>query len=269
MLAYLKILRPSVVALALFAVVVGAVLTGFYDIFLIAIAAVVAALVCGGGNVINDIFDYDIDKVNRPKRALPSGKISLKAAKIYAAALLIVAVALSALFLNIYQLVLALVNVGVAFVYSWRLKAMPLIGNLCPSWLGASSFLFGALAVGVNAVVMILFSMAFLANTGRELAKAIEDIPGDKKAGYRTLPIVLGKNFSAGVAIIFVVFGVLLSPLPWLFGLLTINYLYAVFVADVVFAVACWTMIMNAKKGQMIMKLAMFIAILACLVGLL
>ncbi|MEM7824084.1 MAG: UbiA family prenyltransferase [Candidatus Aenigmatarchaeota archaeon] len=269
MLAYLKILRPSVVLLAIFAVVVGAVLSGFLEIFSIAVAVVVVALVCGGGNIINDIFDYEIDKVNRPQRLLPSGKISLKSAKIYAALLLVASIAFALVFLNKAQLVLVLFNIGIAFLYSWRLKALPLLGNLCPSWLAASSFLFGALFVGIGPTIILLFLMAFFANIGREIVKAIEDMPGDKRAGYRTLPLVVGKNFSTGLAIIFVVFAVLLSPLPWLFGLLSIYYLYTVFIADLIFAAACWRAIMDARKGQMLMKVAMFVAILAFLSGLL
>ncbi len=269
MLAYLKILRPSVVALAVFAVVVGAALSGFWTAFPIAIAAIVAALVCGGGNVINDIFDYEIDRVNRPKRPIPSGKVPLKVAKIYAVLLLIVAVVLSVAFLNTMQICLALINIGVALVYSWRLKALPLIGNFCPSWLAASSFFFGALFIGIGPTILLLFMMAFFANTGREITKAIEDMPGDKKAGYKTLPLVLSRNSAAGLAILFVAFAVLLSPLPWLASLLSMTYIYVVLVADLLFAFACWILIMNAKKGQIIMKLAMFVSILAFLSGLL
>lgn len=268
MLAYLKILRPSVVALAVFAVIVGSVLSGFWDYQLIGVAAIVAMLVCGGGNVLNDIFDYKIDKINKPKRPLSSGKIKMNQAKIYAASLLAAAFLLAALYLNTWQLALTLVNMTVAFVYSWRLKKLPLIGNLFPSWLAASSFLFGSLFVGIGATILLLFMMAFFANTGREIAKAIEDMPGDKKAGYKTLPLVLGKNFAAGVAILFVVFAVLLSPLPWALGLLSNNYFYLIFIANVAFVVACWFTIVNARKGQLIMKAAMLLAILAFLSAL-
>lgn len=36
--------------------------------------------------------------------------------------------------------------------------------------------------------------MAFLLNLIRELAKDVEDMEGDSKAGMRTLPIVIGKD---------------------------------------------------------------------------
>lgn len=268
MLAYLKILRPSVVALFVLGTVVGAVVAGFWSLPMIALAVAVVALASGSGNVINDIYDYEIDKVNRPKRPLPSGKISIKAAKIYATILLASAIVLAVLFLNQAQLMLAVFNGVLAFAYPWRLKAMPLVGNLCVSWVAASAFLFGALFAGINTTVLLLFSMAFLANTGREIAKTIEDVPGDKKAGLRTLPIVLGKKFSAAVSIFFVVFAVMLTPLPWLMGLSSINYLYAVLVADIIFALSCWTMLLNVRKGQTLMKIAMFVGIISFVLGL-
>lgn len=268
MFAALEILRPSVLALAAIAVLTGSLVAGYWQPVPMVMAALVAMLIAGGGNVINDIFDYEIDKVNRPKRPLPSGRMPVKNAKIYTVALLVLSIVLALLFLNIWQVALALFNILVAFVYSWRLKKAPLVGNFCPSWLAASGFLFGALFTGIGATVVLLFMMAFFANTGRELAKAIEDVPGDRKAGYRTLPIVFGKNFAAGIAIVFVLFAVLLSPLPWALGLLSTKYLYVVFVADLLFAVACYLLLMNARKGQMIMKIAMFVSIVAFLSGL-
>jgi geranylgeranylglycerol-phosphate geranylgeranyltransferase len=268
-LAYLKILRPSVVALFVLGVVVGAIIEGFWSLPMIAIAVAVVALASAGGNIVNDIFDYEIDKVNRPKRPLPSGRISMKAAKAYAIILLAASVVLAVVFLNPLQLLLAVFNGLLAFVYPWRLKGMPLLGNLCVSWVAASAILFGALFVGIGPTALLLFLMAFFANTGREIVKTIEDVPGDKKAGYKTLPIALGKNFSAAVAILFVVFAVLLTPLPWALGLLDMKYLYVVFVSDIVFAVSCYVLLMNPSRAQLLMKIAMFIGVLSFIFGVL
>lgn len=46
----------------------------------------------GGGIVFNDIFDLDLDKIERPERVIPSGKISLKNAIIFGISLLIIGV---------------------------------------------------------------------------------------------------------------------------------------------------------------------------------
>ena len=96
--------------------------------------------------VINDYYDYEIDKINRPKRPLPSGKISKKNALIYAVILFTIA-NIIALYLNFYMLGLALFNTFIAFVYSWKLKKRLLMGNVLVSWLVASTFFFGSLGI--------------------------------------------------------------------------------------------------------------------------
>ena len=52
-------------------------------------------LLSAGGYVINDIYDYDIDKINMPHRALPSGDISIKQAKAYSLILFITGVSVA------------------------------------------------------------------------------------------------------------------------------------------------------------------------------
>ena len=40
-------------------------------------------LVAAGGNVVNDIYDIEVDKINRPHRALPSGRMTVRQAWVY------------------------------------------------------------------------------------------------------------------------------------------------------------------------------------------
>lgn len=268
MLAYVKILRPSVFLLGMLGVLVGALLAGVSSIETIALGILITFLVTGGGNVINDYFDYDIDKVNQPKRPIPSGKISLGAAKIYAIVLFALAALLSTT-LNVYAMSLVLFNIMIAFVYSWKLKAKPLIGNLSDSWLAASTFVLGGLlSGGLNLAILSIFLMAFAGNTTREIVKAVEDIKGDRKAGYKTLPIVIGAHFSKFVALSFLIIAILLSFIPYGLGIFGINYLYAIFIADLVFSAAGFMMMTNPTKSQKMMKIGMFLTIAAFLVGI-
>lgn len=264
--AYLEILRPSVLALAVFAVIVGALVVGFYDPFQIFIAILVVFMISGAGNATNDYYDYKIDKINKPKRPIPSGRIKRKNVAIYAGSLYIIANLLAIIFLNIYMIALAIFNTIITFLYAGWIKRNPL-GHFIDSWLAASTFIFGALLIRINAIAILLFVLAYCANLGREIAKAIEDVKGDKKFGAKTLAVVAGKHFSTWIAIIFVFFAILISPLPYLFGLLNIYYLVLVIIADLVFAYSCFVLVMNPSKSQKIMKLAMFIAIIAFLIG--
>jgi 4-hydroxybenzoate polyprenyltransferase len=58
---------------------------------------VASMAIYGAGIALNDVFDYEIDRVERPKRPLPSGAVSTQFARILGATLLVVGLALSCL----------------------------------------------------------------------------------------------------------------------------------------------------------------------------
>jgi geranylgeranylglycerol-phosphate geranylgeranyltransferase len=267
MLSYLKILRPSIVFLSAFAVLVGSLIVGYYQPFQILIAVLVVFLVSGAGNVTNDYYDYEIDRINKPNRVLPAGKMKRRNAAIYAATLYILAIILTLFFLNHYMILLVFLNTIITLFYAWKIKRTP-FGHFVVSWLTSSAFLFGALFVNLNATILFLFSMSYLATLGREITKGIEDMEGDKKAGAKTLSIVTGRLFAAWVAIFFIIFSIIISFIPYLFNLLSINYLFLVIFADLIFVFSCFILLINPSKSQKIMKIAMFVAIIAFLIGL-
>lgn len=164
---------------------------------------------------------------------------------------------------------LALLNMVVVIVYNRYLKRMP-IGNFFPAWLAASAFLFGGLLIGgIKPILLLLFMMAFFSNVGREIVKAIEDMPGDAKIKAKTLPIVVGRNFASGVAMMFIIFAMLVAPLPYAFNIFGLYYIAGVSIAVVLFAVSCFVILVNPAKAQKIMKIAMFVAIISFLIGVL
>lgn len=267
MLAYLKILRLHVCALSVFAVLVGSLVSRFYNPFYLLLASLTVFLFTGAGNVLNDYFDYEIDKINRPKRILPQKKISLNNALYYSIILFAISSVL-VFFLNLNNILLFFFNLFITVIYSWRLKGIPLIGNLSISWLAASAFLFGSfLAGGLSAAVVILALMAFSGNTGKEITKAIDDVKGDKKAGLMTLPVATSSSFAAWIASIFVLFAILFSPIPYFFRVFNIFYLIIVIIADIVYAASCFLAFISVSRSWRIMRIGSFIAMLAFLVG--
>ena len=268
MFAYLEILRPLNGLMSVFAVFIAAVLIELPISSQLLLAFIVVFLISSGGMIINDYFDYEIDKINRPKRPIPSKRISRKNALNYAISLFLIA-NIIALFLNLFTFALAIFNTFIVFTYSWKLKRKLLIGNFLVSWLVASTFFFGSLLKGtITVTILILFLLSFSSNVGREIAKSIEDIKGDEKMKAKTLPIVAGKNFAAWIACIFIIFAIIFSFLPYVFSLLSINYLILVVIADIVFVFSCFIVFISPKKSQRIMKVAMFIALIAFLAGL-
>ena len=61
--------------------------------------ALLSAPAPGGGNIANDISDAGIDAVNKPRRPIPSGRLSIRAARVWYAALSAILVALATILL--------------------------------------------------------------------------------------------------------------------------------------------------------------------------
>ena len=178
--------------------------------------AVVVALITAGGNVINDVFDVDIDRINRPDRPIPAGEISLAGAKAYAVALFAVGL-LAAVLTTTLCLAIALANSVILVAYAVRLKRTPLLGNMAVAYLAASVFLFGGAFAGIEGLVqnLSLAAITFLATVAREVLKDAEDVDGDAAGGARTLPMIIGIRRTGMLAFACACGAVLASILPF------------------------------------------------------
>jgi len=177
----------------------------------------VVLVICGGGNVLNDYFDSEIDKVNKPERPIPSGQVGTKSALVWAF-ILFGAGIFAACYSNIWCLGIALVNVFILIIYAAKFKGIPLLGNLSVAYLSGSIFLFGGFLVGPGSflVMLPLFAITFFGTLARELLKDAEDIEGDKVGGARTLPMKIGVSKTAVLAVIFILCAILASFVPFL-----------------------------------------------------
>jgi 4-hydroxybenzoate polyprenyltransferase len=75
-----------------------------------------------GGMVLNDVFDANLDAVERPERPIPSGRISRKAAAIFGVLLTVVGV-ISAALVGMPSLLIAMFIVPAVLVYNSVLKS--------------------------------------------------------------------------------------------------------------------------------------------------
>lgn len=262
---YLDIMRPSVVLLSGFGVLVGALLSNVSNINLIILGVFVSMIISGAGNIHNDIIDYKIDKNNKPERPIPSGKIKINEARYLATGMFILGILLS-LFTNIWFIGLVLFNVFFIYFYNKYLKRT-IFGHFADSWLPVSTFLAGSfLSMSINPIVLILCFMSYFANLGREIVKGIEDIRGDKKEGANTFAVAFGKSFASLFVIVFILMAILISPFPYTMGFFSIYYLYIVLIADSMFGISLF-FLPFPKKSQKLMKIAMFIGIISFLIG--
>ncbi|MEM5804420.1 MAG: UbiA family prenyltransferase [Candidatus Aenigmatarchaeota archaeon] len=267
--AYVDILRPMNGVMASLGVMIGAILAGVgtplpLEFFT---AVAIAFMISGAGMIVNDYFDYYIDRVNRPNRVLPSGKISRGAARLYAASLYIVSNLLAISLLNTYLVTLTFFNSLVTYFYAEKLKKRP-VGHVAIGWLTASAFLYGGLIFGsVRPLVLLLAAMAFFTNISREIVKAVEDMRGDKMYSVRSLPLTIGVAGSRQIAAILAVIAIIFSFIPVILHKLSAYYFPIMVVADAMFAYAIIIM-GSPSRSQRMMKLAMLVAIFAFLAGL-
>lgn len=265
---FIEILRPVNCIMTFLAVIIGALITGLPNLSPVIIAGASGFLICGGGMVINDYIDKDVDYINKPHRPIPSGRISPKIALIYSIILFITGFYFSTL-INYLSSIVAFSAIALLIVYSKFFQRMFLIGNVIVSFLVGLSFVYGGLAAGRPFPPLILGAMAFLSNVSREIIKDVEDMPSDSFAKVNSVPIKLGKKQSKIFASTLTIAAILLSPLPYLLGMFGKYYISIVLIADFIFTYSIFMIIRNqkSKKIQKLMKIAMIIGLAAFLIG--
>jgi geranylgeranylglycerol-phosphate geranylgeranyltransferase len=176
-----------------------------------------------GSNTINDYFDLEIDRVNRPDRPLAAGKLTPQQAWNIAWIEFSVGLLLS-LFINLTAFLIALIVSCIIFLYSFRLKRRPLIGNLAVSFSTAMAFVYGGAAVNRPGETFIPAVLAFFFHFGREIIKDLQDQEGDARGEARTFPLVFGEMASVKLTtMIFLILSIILF-IPFISGWYGIAY---------------------------------------------
>lgn len=186
-------------------------------------AGVVGFLSAAAGNVINDIYDVEIDRINRPNRPLPGLLITLKQAWILYAFLFASSILLSYLLIPHVSIFVLLTNI-LLILYSLSLKKLPLIGNIVVAFLTGFAFIFGGLVVWNVRTAVIPATFAFLINLIREVIKDMEDKEGDKLAEARTFPILYSDRIVKSFVLIISVVLFVFTFIPFVFQIYSIEF---------------------------------------------
>ena len=267
---FLRLIRPMNCIAMSFAILVGASLTGFSNMHWLNLflGAVTAFTLTGAAMAVNDYYDFDIDKINEPLRPIPNGDVPKKAALLVTGILTVVGLVF-AYTISLYCLLFAIAAWAIMLAYSTFGKRSGFSGNLLVSACVAAPFLYGSLvAANVVRVNILLFaSMAFLSNTGREIAKGIVDVQGDGAHNIRTLAVRFGERKAALAAAAFFIFAVCLSPLPLIFNLVSFWFVPFVLVTDVGLVWCSASLIMNPSRSnaRQIKKVVLFLFIFGLL----
>ncbi len=232
------------------------------------------------GNVINDIYDIEIDKINRPNRPLPSGAISLNEAKIIFGILvflgLLSSLLSSVLISNFWPFVIAVIFAIIGVLYSSKLKIMGFIGNVTVGCSFSIGYIYGWTITGMalNLAKLITVTLFFIVSTtlliAREIIKGIEDIEGDAVKNVKTLARSKGIPLASRVAAFFLMIAILaFSALPFI-GVVSIYFIPFMVIGDIaaflslVYALKGFA---GASKASLYAKIGAFTGLVGFLIG--
>jgi geranylgeranylglycerol-phosphate geranylgeranyltransferase len=256
----LRLTRPLNCIMMGFAVIVGASLVSTLSLTLnLALGFVTSFSLTAASMTINDYYDRQIDAINEPNRPIPKGDVSPKEALIFAAALTTIGLA-AAFKTNLPSLVVAVTALIISITYITKGKRTGLPGNLLVSATVVIPFIYGGLTVGqIETSTLLFVAIAFLSNTGREITKGIVDVEGDRSHNIKTIAVTYGERTAAAAAAVFSLSAVCLSPLPWLWGLVSDWFLPPVLITDIGMIASSFLLLRDysRKKAKTIKNLSL------------
>ena len=200
---YLQLMRPANIVTAWADILLGFAAAGASvergNIITLGWLVLATTGLYGGGVVLNDVCDAQLDAVERPERPIPSGRVSKGGAIALAIILLLMAVLAAAMVSHISAVLAVAIAVG-AFVYDKWGKHQSLLG---PLNMGACRG--GNLLLGVTAVPTALSDRWFLAFIPIVYIAAITAISqGEVRGGTKT-------TGGVAIALIVIVIGSILG----------------------------------------------------------
>ena len=271
---HIKLLRPLNVFTSGLAMVIGSGILGTLNNAgtLLLVMAVVMCF-AGAANALNDVVDYEIDKINRPMRPLPSGFVKKRTA-LFISILLFSMGTLACLELSEAAKVIGIV-IAMPFMvlYSKYLKGMPLIGNMIVAFILGLSFLFCGAAFNNMSPMWIPMILAFGLTLVRELVKDIADMEGDQSVGLKTFPITAGIEKSIQLTIFLSACIGVGAFIPYLYGTYGIWYgILLILGVEIPLGVVVVSLLNNpgissAIHGARILKFSTLIGLIAIYVG--
>ena len=217
--AFFKLVRwPNLLITALTMCLVYHCVMRMSSTLMFTLMVISMVLIQAGGYVINDIFDKDIDVVNKPEKLIVGKIFTERQCKLFYIVLTVIGLAcalvgsimaLGKSFITIFAFMVLLACL--LYTYSSRYKKELVIGNLIVSISVAFAvflpWIFQMLYISKHElllitmrplmqfslhIVLIYTAFAFLMTFIREIVKDMQDVEGDERSHCRTMPIAWG-----------------------------------------------------------------------------
>ena len=273
-LYYYKISRPINIVLGSLSVLITATFFApFPNMIELIFAMLVVMFLNAAANCVNDIYDIEIDKINRPNRPLPAGKLNISEVKIFAIILFSIGNIIS-FYLGIIPFIISLIiATPLMILYAIKLKKKAIWGNLLVSFILGLAFIFAASAFGNYKIGIVPAVLAFLFTLIREIIKDMEDVIGDKQFDAKTLPVIIGINKTKSIVAFLMFVLIIVILIPYLIGIYGMYYLIVVVISvgiPVVLMIGYLLIGRNKKKYSYlasILKVEIFFGLLSIYLG--
>ena len=156
-------MRPANIVTSVADVLAGIAISGYFllgdqeflPVFLLCLSTIG---LYGGGIVFNDVFDADLDRIERPERAIPSGAISKKEATLLGIVLLCIGI-LAACAFSLRSGIIAFLILVFALVYNKFSKHYAFLGPLNMGVCRGMNLLLGVSIVSISLQSLYLLGL--------------------------------------------------------------------------------------------------------------
>ena len=242
MVAFLELTKPRITQLVLLTAAAGFYLGagGGVDLWLLVHTLLGTALVAAGTNAFNQLRERDLDArmVRTQGRPLPSGRVSPRAAGVFAAVISCAGVAYLAIAVNLLTAGLAALTLASYVLLYTPLKRTTSLNTLIGAVPGALPIVGGWTAAGgaLGPAVLALFWILFLWQLPHFLALAWIYREDYRRGGFAMLAVEDPEGRRTGaMALLYAAALVPVSLLPTMFGVTGALYFFGALVLGVVY----------------------------------
>jgi len=214
-----------------------------FNLFIIVLLTAISTL---SGYIINNFYDSEKDRINRPKMFFLGNLISvinqLKIYFLFNLIVMIISISISYKVFVFYSFYIFII-----WLYSYKIKRFYWASNFISSAIVIYPFFgvilyFGTFSFKVILMALFLFNLLFL----RDLVKDLQNFNGDWIQEYKTIPIIYGVFKTKIVASFFSLFTFILSINLLNFNLGNIYFYYLLSI----FFILIWTVYLWIYRDQ-------------------